>query len=185
MPKPNNYDLANLRYGTDDVKCMLFMSWSTHMYCSPLSWLNSTSSSIKKYIVRCNDVLCRAKPCHAVPCRAMPCHAVPCRAMPFHAVPCRAMPCHVVPCRAMPCHAVPCRAMPCHAVPCRAMPCHAVPCRAMPCHAVPCRAMPCYAVPCSLILILSQGNATELFVKHVIPSLFKILSNVLITSGGA
>ena len=31
------------RYCSDDVKCMLFRSFCTNMYCSPL-WFNSTSS---------------------------------------------------------------------------------------------------------------------------------------------
>ena len=39
--------LRNFRYCSDDVKCMLFRSFCTDMYCSPL-WFNSTSSSIKK-----------------------------------------------------------------------------------------------------------------------------------------
>ena len=39
--------LRNFRYCSDDVKCMLFRSFCTNMYCSPL-WFNSTSSSIKK-----------------------------------------------------------------------------------------------------------------------------------------
>ena len=37
----------NFRYCSDDVKFMLFRSFRTNMYCSPL-WFNSTSSSIKK-----------------------------------------------------------------------------------------------------------------------------------------
>ena len=36
--------LHNFRYCSDDVKCMLFRSFCTNMYCSPL-WFNS---SIKK-----------------------------------------------------------------------------------------------------------------------------------------
>ena len=39
--------LRNFRYCSDGVKCMLFSSFCTNMYCSPL-WFNSTSSSIKK-----------------------------------------------------------------------------------------------------------------------------------------
>ena len=35
------------RYCSENVKCMLFLSFCTNMYCSPL-WFNSTSSSIKK-----------------------------------------------------------------------------------------------------------------------------------------
>ena len=41
------YAQANFRYCSDDVKCMMFRSYCTNMYCSPL-WFNSTSSSIKK-----------------------------------------------------------------------------------------------------------------------------------------
>ena len=39
--------LRNFRYCSDDVKCILFRSVCTNMYCSPL-WFNSTSSYIKK-----------------------------------------------------------------------------------------------------------------------------------------
>ena len=42
-----NMLLRNFRYCSDDVKCMLFRSYCTNMYCCPL-WFNSTSSSIKK-----------------------------------------------------------------------------------------------------------------------------------------
>ena len=42
-----NMLLRNFRYCFDDVKCMLFRSYCTNMYCCPL-WINSTSSSIKK-----------------------------------------------------------------------------------------------------------------------------------------
>ena len=38
--------LRNFRYCSDDVKCMLFRSFCTNMYCSPL-WFTSTSSNIK------------------------------------------------------------------------------------------------------------------------------------------
>ena len=38
--------LRNFRYCSDDVKCILFRSFCTNMYCSPF-WFNSTSSSIK------------------------------------------------------------------------------------------------------------------------------------------
>ena len=34
--------LRNFRYCSDDVKCILFRSFCTNMYCSPL-WFNSTS----------------------------------------------------------------------------------------------------------------------------------------------
>ena len=39
--------LRNFRYCLDVVKCMLFRSFCTNMYCSPL-WFNSTLSCIKK-----------------------------------------------------------------------------------------------------------------------------------------
>ena len=42
-----NMLLRNFRYCGREVKCMLFRSFCTNMYCCPL-WLNSTSSSIKK-----------------------------------------------------------------------------------------------------------------------------------------
>ena len=50
--------LRNFRYCSVDVKCMLFRSYSTNMYCCPL-WFNSTSSSIKKLKASYNDVLRR------------------------------------------------------------------------------------------------------------------------------
>ena len=46
------------RYCSDDVKCMLFRSFCTNMYCSPLR-LNSTSSSIKKLKTSYNGALRR------------------------------------------------------------------------------------------------------------------------------
>ena len=36
-----NMLLRNFRYCSDDVKCMLFRSYCTNMYCYPL-WFNST-----------------------------------------------------------------------------------------------------------------------------------------------
>ena len=48
--------LRNFRYCSDDVKCMLFRSFCTNMYCSPL-WFNSTSSSIKKLKTSYNGAL--------------------------------------------------------------------------------------------------------------------------------
>ena len=42
-----NMLLRNFRNYSVDVKCMLFRSYCTNMYCCPL-WFNSTSSSIKK-----------------------------------------------------------------------------------------------------------------------------------------
>ena len=48
--------MRNFRYCSVDVKCMLFRSYCTHMYCCPL-WFNSTSSSIKKLKASYNGVL--------------------------------------------------------------------------------------------------------------------------------
>ena len=53
-----NMLLRNFRYCSDDVKCMLFRSYCTNMYCCPL-WFNSTSSSIKKLKASYNGVLRR------------------------------------------------------------------------------------------------------------------------------
>ena len=53
-----NMLLRNFRYCSDDVQCMLFRSYCTNMYCSPL-WFNSTSSSIKKLTASYNGVLRR------------------------------------------------------------------------------------------------------------------------------
>ena len=50
--------LRNFRYCSVDVKCMLFGSFCTNMYCSPL-WFNSTSSSIKKLKTSYNSALRR------------------------------------------------------------------------------------------------------------------------------
>ena len=50
--------LRSFRYCSDDVKCMLFRSFCTIMYCSPL-WFNSTSSSIKKLKISYNGALLR------------------------------------------------------------------------------------------------------------------------------
>ena len=50
--------LRNFRYCSVDVKCMLFRSYYTNMYCCPL-WFNSTSSSIKKLKASYNGVLRR------------------------------------------------------------------------------------------------------------------------------
>ena len=51
-----NMLLHNFRYCSVDVKCMLFKSYCTNMYCCPL-WFNSTSSNIKKLIASYNGVL--------------------------------------------------------------------------------------------------------------------------------
>ena len=50
--------LRKFRYCSDDVKCMLFRSFCTNMYCSPL-WFNSASSSIKKLKTSYNGALRR------------------------------------------------------------------------------------------------------------------------------
>ena len=50
--------LRNFRYCSNDVKCMLFRSFCTNMYCSPL-WFNSTSSSIKTLKTSYNGALRR------------------------------------------------------------------------------------------------------------------------------
>ena len=50
--------LGNFRYCSGDVKCMLFRSYCTNMYCCPL-WFNSISSSIKKLKASYNGVLRR------------------------------------------------------------------------------------------------------------------------------
>ena len=41
-----NMLLRNFRYCSNEVKCSLFKSFCTNMYCCPL-WFNSTSSSVK------------------------------------------------------------------------------------------------------------------------------------------
>ena len=53
--QPNTL-LRKFRYCSDDVKCMLFRSFCTNMYCSPV-WFNSTSSSIKKLKASYNGAL--------------------------------------------------------------------------------------------------------------------------------
>ena len=50
--------LRNFRYFSHYVKCILFRSFCTNMYCSQL-WFNSTSSSIKKLKTSNNGVLRR------------------------------------------------------------------------------------------------------------------------------
>ena len=54
----SNMLLRNFRYCGRDVKCMLFKSFCTNMYCC-LLWFNSTSSSIKKLKSSYNSVLRR------------------------------------------------------------------------------------------------------------------------------
>ena len=51
-----NMLLRNFRYCSVDVKCMLFRSFCTNMYCCPLLF-NSTSSSIKKLKASYNGVM--------------------------------------------------------------------------------------------------------------------------------
>ena len=53
-----NMLLSNFRYCGREVKCMLFKSFCTNMYCCPL-WFNSISSSIKKLKSSYNSVLRR------------------------------------------------------------------------------------------------------------------------------
>ena len=53
-----NMLLCNFRYCLVDVKCMLFRSYCTNMYCCPL-WFYSRSSSIKKLKASYNGVLRR------------------------------------------------------------------------------------------------------------------------------
>ena len=53
-----NMLLRNFRYCSVDVKCMLFRSYCTNMYCCPL-WFNSTSNNIKKLKASYNGVLRR------------------------------------------------------------------------------------------------------------------------------
>ena len=57
--------LRNVRYCFDDVKCTLFQSYCTNMYCCQL-WFNSTKSSLIKLSTSYNSVLrrllCISKP---------------------------------------------------------------------------------------------------------------------------
>ena len=53
-----NLLLRNFRYCSDDVKCTLFQSYCTNMYCCQL-WFNSTKSSLIKLSTSYNSVLCR------------------------------------------------------------------------------------------------------------------------------
>ena len=53
-----NMLLRNFRYCSNEVKCSLFKSFCTNMYCCPL-WFNSTSSSVKKLKCSYNSVLRR------------------------------------------------------------------------------------------------------------------------------
>ena len=60
-----NLLLRNFRYCFDDVKCTLFQSYCTNMYCCQL-WFNSTKSSLIKLSTSYNSVLrrllCISKP---------------------------------------------------------------------------------------------------------------------------
>ena len=53
-----NMLLRNFPYCSNEVKCSLFKSFCTNMYCCPL-WFNSTSSSVKKLKCSYNTVLFR------------------------------------------------------------------------------------------------------------------------------
>ena len=60
-----NLLLRNFRYCSDDVKCILFLSYCTNMYCCQL-WFNSTKTSLIKLSTSYNSVLrrllCISKP---------------------------------------------------------------------------------------------------------------------------
>ena len=60
-----NLLLRNFTYCSDDVKCTLFQSYCTNMYCCQL-WFNSTKSSLIKLSTSYNSVLrrllCISKP---------------------------------------------------------------------------------------------------------------------------
>ena len=66
-----NLLLRNFRHCSDDVKCSLFQTYCTNMYCCQL-WFNSTKSSINKLSTSYNSVLrrllCISKPYSAVTC---------------------------------------------------------------------------------------------------------------------
>ena len=53
-----NLLIRNFRYCTDNVKCYLFQSYCTSMYCCQL-WFNSTKGSLKKLKTSYNSVLRR------------------------------------------------------------------------------------------------------------------------------
>ena len=60
-----NLLLRNFRHSSDDVKCTLFQSYCTNMYCCQL-WFNSTKSSLIKlstsYYSVLRRLLCISKP---------------------------------------------------------------------------------------------------------------------------
>ena len=53
-----NLLIRNFRYCTDNVKCYLFQSYCTSMYCCQL-WFNSTKGSLKKLKTSYNSALRR------------------------------------------------------------------------------------------------------------------------------
>ena len=53
-----NLLLRNFRHCSDQVKCVLFQTYCTSLYCCQL-WFNSTKSSLKKFSTSCNSVLSR------------------------------------------------------------------------------------------------------------------------------
>ena len=57
-----NMLLRNFRYCSNEVKCSLFKSFCTNMYCCPL-WFNSTSSSVKKLKCSYNSNVCYVYAC--------------------------------------------------------------------------------------------------------------------------
>ena len=60
--------LRNFRHCSGDVKCALFQTYCTNMYCCQL-WFNLTKNSIKKLSTSYNSVLCRLL-CISKPTRA-------------------------------------------------------------------------------------------------------------------
>ena len=52
--------LRNCRHCCDDVKCSLFQTYCTNIYCCQL-WFNSTNSSINKLSTSYNSVLGRLR----------------------------------------------------------------------------------------------------------------------------
>ena len=50
--------LCNFRHCSDQIKCVLFQTYYTNLYCCQL-WLNSTKSSLKKLSTSYNSVLRR------------------------------------------------------------------------------------------------------------------------------
>ena len=57
-----NLLLRNFRHCSDDVKCSLFQTYCTNMYCCQL-WFNSTKSSINKLFTSYNSVQWAQKKC--------------------------------------------------------------------------------------------------------------------------